>query len=128
MAGAMYAETSEPLEHSVQLIPESRSQRLSSLREKLRNKHCLILLLVCEVRTKVLTLQSDSDLLITPVTLSGSEQQLLSASSAPQPHGSWLQLKGKLDISATFLSSSQGLLITGSWGQGSLNRVSTLST
>lgn len=72
MAGAMSAEMSEPLEHSVQLIPESRSQKLSSHRENLRNKHCLILL--CEVHTKVFTLQSDRDLLITPVTLPARRQ------------------------------------------------------
>lgn len=43
MAGAMSAETSEPFEHSVQVIPESRSHELSSHRENLMKKHCLIL-------------------------------------------------------------------------------------
>jgi hypothetical protein len=105
MAGAMSAETSEPLEHSVHFNPESRSHKFSSHGENLRKNHCLILL--SGVNTKVLTLHSDRDLLITliTVTLSGSKQHcptatsrtseppvVLSASSAPQPHCSWLRV------------------------------------
>jgi hypothetical protein len=124
MTGAMSAETSQSFEHSVQLIPESRRHNLSSLRENLRKKHCLILL--CEVNTKVLTLQSARDLLITPVT-SARLQTALSDSHVSDKRAAsctvcelcstatwflaaYLQLKGKFDISDTFLGSSHGLL------------------